>query len=100
MSVLLYVVRGKAVFMIYHCVMRGLDGALKPGMCLEVKVEIEDSQKKKAIICGQEKRHIPDSAEHDAEYTPKDDNRQRWSVSRSMGVRTQLFVPMKGSTLT
>jgi len=40
---LLYVVRGKAVFIIYHCVMRGLDGALKSGMCLEVKVEIEDS---------------------------------------------------------
>ena len=45
----MYVVRGKAVFMIYHCVMRGLDGALKPGMCLEVKVEIEDSQKKKRL---------------------------------------------------
>lgn len=46
MRALLYVVRGKAVFVIYHCVMRGLNGALKSGMCLEVKVEIEAFMKK------------------------------------------------------
>ena len=54
MSVLLYVVRGKAVFMTYHCVMRGLHGALKPDMCLEVKVEIEDSQKKKRLYASRD----------------------------------------------
>ena len=48
-SVLLYVVRGKAVFVIYYCVMRGLDGALKSNMCLEVKVEIEALREKKRL---------------------------------------------------